>query len=78
MEYNSGSPIYLQVINELKKKMVKGELKPGEKMPSNRELAVLYKVNQNTAARIYREMDIVTRSVESVHLCRRRSICLTM
>ena len=42
MEYNSGSPIYLQVINELKKKMVKGELKPGEKMPSNRELAVLY------------------------------------
>lgn len=32
MEYNSGSPIYLQVINELKKKMVKGELKPGEKM----------------------------------------------
>ena len=37
MEYNSGSPIYLQVINELKKKMVKGELKPGEKMPSNRE-----------------------------------------
>lgn len=31
MEYNSGSPIYLQVINELKKKMVKGELKPGEK-----------------------------------------------
>ena len=76
MEYNSGSPIYLQVINELKKKMVKGELKPGEKMPSNRELAVLYKVNQNTAARIYQ--DIVTRSVESVHLCRRRSICLTM
>lgn len=38
MEYNSGSPIYLQVINELKKKMVKGELKPGEKMPSNRSL----------------------------------------
>ena len=62
MEYNTASPIYLQVINELKKKMVKGELKPGEKMPSNRELAVLYKVNQNTAARIYREM-------ESMGLC---------
>ena len=27
-------------------------------MPSNRELAVLYKVNQNTAARIYREMEM--------------------
>ena len=58
MEYNTGAPIYLQVINELKKKMVKGELKPGEKMPSSRDLAVEYKVNQNTAARIYREMDM--------------------
>ena len=62
MEYNTASPIYLQVINELKKRMVKGELKPGEKMPSNRELAVLFKVTQNTAARIYREM-------ESMGLC---------
>ena len=26
MEYNTSAPIYLQVINELKKKMVKGEL----------------------------------------------------
>ena len=61
MEYNTASPIYLQVINELKKRMVKGELKPGEKMPSNRELAVLFKVNQNTAARIYREMESMGR-----------------
>ena len=58
MKYNTGTPIYLQVINELKKKMVKGELKPGEKMPSSRDLAVEYKVNQNTAARIYREMEM--------------------
>ena len=58
MEYNTGAPIYLQVINELKKKMVKGEVKPGEKMPSSRDLAVEYKVNQNTAARIYREMEM--------------------
>ena len=50
------------LVNELKKRMVRGELKPGEKMPSNRELAVLFKVNQNTAARIYREM-------ESMGLC---------
>lgn len=57
MEYSAGTPIYLQVIRELQKKMIKGELKPGDKMPSNRELAVLYKVNQNTAARIYREME---------------------
>ncbi len=57
MEYNTGLPIYLQVIHELKKRMVKGELRPGEKMPSSRDLAVEFKVNQNTAARIYREME---------------------
>ncbi len=57
MEYNAETPIYIQVIRDLKKKMIKGELNPGDKMPSNRELAVLYKVNQNTAARIYREME---------------------
>ena len=53
MEYNTSAPIYLQVINELKKKMVKGELMPGEKMPSGRDLAVECKVNQNTAARVF-------------------------
>ena len=55
MNYNAEIPIYLQVIHDLKKKMIQGKILPGEKLPSNRELAVLYKINQNTAARIYRE-----------------------
>ena len=58
MEYNTGLPIYLQVIHELKKRMVKGELAPGAKMPSSCDLAVEFRVNQNTAARIYREMEL--------------------
>ena len=57
MNYNAEIPIYLQVIHDLKKKMIQGKILPGEKLPSNRELAVLYKINQNTAARIYREME---------------------
>lgn len=57
MQYNTEIPIYLQVIEDLKKQMVQGVLTPGEKLPSNRELAVIYKINQNTAARIYREME---------------------
>lgn len=57
MNYNAEMPIYLQVIHDLKKKMIQGKILPGEKLPSNRELAVLYKINQNTAARIYREME---------------------
>lgn len=57
MEYNSNSPIYIQVMRELKKRMVKGMLQPGQKMPSNREMAVIFKINQNTAARVCREME---------------------
>ena len=41
MDYNTEMPIYLQVIHDLKKKMVQGQIQPGDKMPSNRELAVL-------------------------------------
>ena len=57
MQFNSRVPIYIQVIDDLKKKIVKGELKPGEKLPSSRELAIEYEVNPNTAARIYKEME---------------------
>lgn len=57
MQYNSRSPIYLQVIDDIAKRMVTGEIKPGEKLPSTRSLAVEYEVNPNTAARIYKEME---------------------
>ena len=57
MEYNVEVPIYVQVVRDIKKRIVRKQLLPGEKLPSNRELAVLYKINQNTAARIYREME---------------------
>ena len=57
MQYNNRLPIYLQVINDIKKRMVKGEIMPGEKLPSTRALAVEYEVNPNTAARIYTEME---------------------
>lgn len=57
MEYRVEAPIYMQVIRDIKKRIVRRQLLPGEKLPSNRELAVLYKVNPNTAARIYKEME---------------------
>ena len=63
MNYNAEMPIYLQVIHDLKKKMIQGKILPGEKLPSNRELAVLYKINQNTAARIYREMETIKKEM---------------
>lgn len=57
MEFNVEIPIYMQVIRDIKKRIVQKQLCPGDKLPSNRELAVLYKVNPNTAARIYKEME---------------------
>ena len=57
MEYAAEIPIYLQVIRDLEKKIIQGKLNPGDRLPSSRELAVLYKINQNTAARIYRELE---------------------
>jgi GntR family transcriptional regulator len=57
MEYDSRTPIYLQVIDMIKKRMVQGEIMPGDKLPSTRALALEYGVNPNTAARIYDEME---------------------
>ncbi len=57
MEYNNNMPIYLQVINRIKKDMIQGKLPMGEKLPSTRELAVMYQINPNTAMRIYKEME---------------------
>lgn len=59
MEFKSNVPIYLQVIWDLERKMIIGELAKGEKLPSSRELAVMYQINPNTAARVYNEMELM-------------------
>lgn len=59
MDFNSRTPIYLQVIDDIQKRMVQGALQPGEKLPSTRALALEYEVNPNTAARIYKEMEMM-------------------
>lgn len=58
-DFNSGTPIYIQVINMLKKKMALSRLKPGDKLPSSRELAIEYSINPNTASRVYKEMELM-------------------
>lgn len=58
VDYKANSPIYLQVIQDIKRKIISGELKYGEKLPSSRELALQYQINPNTAARVYNEMEL--------------------
>lgn len=57
MEFNNNIPIYVQVIDDIKKDIIKGVLLPGEKLPSGRDLAYKYKINPNTANRVYKELE---------------------
>ncbi|QHQ61804.1 GntR family transcriptional regulator [Anaerocolumna sedimenticola] len=57
MEFDNNIPIYIQVINDIKKDIINGALALGEKLPSGRDLAYKYKINPNTANRIYKEME---------------------
>jgi len=57
IDFNAAYPIYEQVIEEIKKEIVRGELKAGAKLPSQRELARKIDVNPNTVQRAYREME---------------------
>ena len=59
MEFTTSIPIYLQIMDEIKRHIATGVLKPGDKLPSQRELAAQLKVNANTVQRAYREMEML-------------------
>jgi len=53
----SGVPIYLQLINQVKRATASGLMKTGDQMPSVRELAMELTVNPNTIAKAYQELE---------------------
>ncbi len=57
MNYTASVPIYLQVVDSIKEKIIIGSLRPGEKLPSGRDLAIQYTINPNTAARVYQTLE---------------------
>lgn len=57
MEFNDREPIYVQIIEDFKRKMLNGTYQAGQEVPSRRELAKLLIVNPNTVQRAYREME---------------------
>uniref|UniRef100_A0A4Y8PVY0 GntR family transcriptional regulator n=1 Tax=Paenibacillus athensensis TaxID=1967502 RepID=A0A4Y8PVY0_9BACL len=57
MNFNSSKPIYLQMVDEVKKALARGELSPGDKIPSHKEQASISQVNPNTVQRAYQEME---------------------
>jgi GntR family transcriptional regulator len=54
----SGVPFYRQIIEQVKFAIARGDLKPGDRLPTMRQLAVDLSINPNTVIRAYREMEI--------------------
>lgn len=57
LSFDPERPIYQQIIDEFKRAVARGELKPGDRIPSQRDLALQARVNPNTVQRAYREME---------------------
>src|SRR5205085_5620740 len=57
INYKSGKPVYLQVVDQIKAAAASGALQPGEALPSIRPLAEELRVNRNTVAKAYAELE---------------------
>ena len=58
LDFKSGVPYYKQVILQVEKAIVDGRLQNGDQLPTVRKLAVELKINPNTVARAYNELEI--------------------
>ena len=57
IDFRSGLPIYIQIVNQIQAQVVGNVLKPGDQLPTVRALAEELRVNFNTVARAYRILD---------------------
>ncbi|GGG89191.1 GntR family transcriptional regulator [Paenibacillus radicis (ex Gao et al. 2016)] len=57
MEFDNNQPIYLQIMNHMKRQIIVGKLKPGDKIDSVRELAAELQINPNTIQRTFQELE---------------------
>lgn len=57
IDFRADSPIYIQVVEQIRRQVVSGELKPYDQLPTVRQLASELRVNFNTIARAYRILD---------------------
>jgi GntR family transcriptional regulator len=54
---NSGVPVYRQMVDQVKYYIASGTLKPGDQLPSIRELAQKLAVNPTTVVRVYSDLE---------------------
>jgi GntR family transcriptional regulator len=58
IDAKSGVPFYRQIIEQVKFAIARGDLVPGDRLPTVRQLAVDLSINPNTVIRAYRELEI--------------------
>lgn len=58
VEYDSGIPVYRQIINQAAVAVAAGAFRPGDRLPTIRALSERLNVNPNTVAKAYRELEL--------------------
>ena len=56
-EFDNNIPIYIQLVEQLKIYIISKKIKPGERLPSIRDLAIQYRVNPNTMQKALIELE---------------------
>ena len=57
LNFRSGIPVYLQLVDQVKAAVASGGLRAGEALPSIRPLAEQLRINRNTVAKAYTELE---------------------
>ena len=57
IDFKSGTPVYLQLVEQIRHAAASGGLRTGEPLPSIRPLAEELRVNRNTVAKAYTELE---------------------
>ncbi|MDR0525535.1 MAG: GntR family transcriptional regulator [Spirochaetaceae bacterium] len=58
LDSGTGVPIYRQIIQQIEHAVLSEQMKPGDRLPTIRSLAVDLKINPNTIAKAYNELEI--------------------
>ena len=57
LNFKSGKPVYLQLVDQVKAAAASGAVRSGEPLPSIRPLAEELRINRNTVAKAYAELE---------------------
>jgi GntR family transcriptional regulator len=57
IEPSSPKPVFQQLVDEIKGAVARGALRPGDRLPTIRELSVTARINRNTVSKAYSELE---------------------